>query len=86
MLKIIIVVLLIGVVASLISGLAFLFKDTDAPESRRTLHALGVRITLAGALMLTVGYGLYTGELRLGAPWHGATQSGAASQQVDEEE
>ena len=86
MIKIIIIVLLIGVIASLVSGLAFLFKDTEAPESRRTLHALGVRITLAGALMLTIGYGLYTGELRLSAPWHGAGQSGASElHQIDED-
>ena len=74
-LKIIIVILLIGVVASLMSGLFFLFKDSDRPESRRTLHALGVRVTLAAALLGTIFYGLYTGQLRLGtnAPWHGAT-------------
>lgn len=78
-LKVIIVVLLIGVVASLMSGLFFLFKDSDRPESRRTLHALGVRITLAAALLGTIFYGLYTGQLRMGtnAPWHGATAAQA---------
>jgi C4-dicarboxylate transporter len=72
MLKIIIVVLFIGVVISLASGLAFLFKDTDRPESRRTLHALGVRVTLAAALLASIAFGFYTGELRIGshAPWH----------------
>ena len=75
MLKVIIVVLLIGVIVSLFSGLVFLFKDSGKPNSRRTLHSLGVRITLAGALMLTIFYGLYTGQLRLGtsAPWYNAT-------------
>ena len=74
MLKIIIVVLFAGVVISLFSGLAFLFKDSEAPESRRTLHALGVRISLAAMLGATIGYGIYTGELRIGAsaPWHDA--------------
>ena len=74
-LKVIILVLLIGVVASLASGLVFLFKDADKPGSRRTLHALGVRITLAAALLGTIFYGIYTGQLRMGtnAPWHGAT-------------
>ncbi|MGE0625078.1 MAG: twin transmembrane helix small protein [Pseudomonadales bacterium] len=78
-LKVIIVVLLIGVVASLMSGLFFLFKDSDKPDSRRTLHALGVRITLAAALLGTIFYGLYTGQLRMGtnAPWHGATHAPA---------
>ena len=72
MLKILIVILLIGVIASLISGLTFLFKDADKPDSRRLLHSLGVRIALAAALLLTICYGIYSGELRLGtnAPWH----------------
>lgn len=78
MLKVIIVVLFIGVVVSLFSGLVFLFKDTDTEESKRTWYALGVRITLATALLLTVSYGFYTGELKIGssAPWHGPIQSG----------
>lgn len=73
LLKIIIVALLIGVIASLGSGLVFLFKDSDKPQSRRTLHALGVRVTLAIALLATVAYGLYSGQLKMGAsaPWHG---------------
>lgn len=77
MLKIIIVVLFIGIVISLFSGLAFLFKDAEKPESRRTLHALGIRITLAAALLASIGYGFYTGELRLGtnAPWHNRAQT-----------
>jgi hypothetical protein len=72
LLKTIIVVLLIGVLVSLFSGLAFLFKDSDRQDSKRTLYALGLRITLAGALMIAVLYGLMTGQLRMGsnAPWH----------------
>lgn len=82
MLKIVILVLLIGVVISLFSGLIFLFKDTDRQDSKRTLYALGIRITLATALLITVGYGLYSGELRFGtqAPWHGKTHSQNLSQ------
>ncbi len=78
MLKVIIVVLLIGVIISLFSGLVFLFKDTERSDSKRTLYALGVRITLASALLITIFYGFYTGELRIGtnAPWH---------QEVDEQ-
>ena len=72
LIKIVIVVLLIGVVLSLMSGLVFLFKDTDRNDSKRTLYALGLRITLAVALISTIFYGLYTGQLRMGtnAPWH----------------
>ncbi len=72
-LKVIIIILLVGVVASLVSGLVFLFKDSGKPQSRRLLHSLGVRITLAAALVGTIFYGLYTGQLSMGtnAPWHG---------------
>jgi len=69
-LKIVIVLLLFGVIASLFSGLVFLFKDSDKSGSKRTLYALGVRITLAIALVATVSYGIYTGELGMNAPWH----------------
>jgi hypothetical protein len=71
-LKALIIFLLIGVVVSLFSGLVFLFRDADRKESRRTLYALGVRITFAVALLVAVLYGFYTGELRMGvsAPWH----------------
>ena len=72
MLKIVIVILLIAVVISLFTGLVFLFKDTDRTDSKRTWYSLGVRITLATLLLLTISYGFYTGELRIGsnAPWH----------------
>jgi hypothetical protein len=72
LLKTIILLLLLGVVLSLFTGLLFLFKDSDRQDSKRTLYALGVRITLAAALLLTVLYGFYTGQLRMGtsAPWH----------------
>ena len=70
-LKALIVFLLVGVVTSLFTGLGFLFKDSNQPNSKRTLYALGVRITFAIALLVTVGYGLASGELALNAPWHG---------------
>jgi hypothetical protein len=74
LLKVIILVLLVGVVLSLFSGLVFLFKDSDRQDSKRTLYALGIRVTLAAALLLTVLYGFYSGQLRMGvnAPWHQA--------------
>lgn len=68
-LKIAIVVLFIAVLASLSSGLVFLFKDTEVSESKRTLYALGIRITLAATLMILIGYGIYSGELTSTAPW-----------------
>ena len=65
MLKVVIVFLLIGVVLSLFSGLAFLFKDTGQPDSRRTLRALGVRrrTVLAGVLTEFAALGLVAGLL-----------------------
>ncbi len=75
LIKVIIIVLLIGVVLSLFSSLTFLFKDTERRDSKRALYALGIRITLAAALLLTVFYGFYSGQLRMGAsaPWHEPT-------------
>ena len=73
LLKILILILFIAVLASLSSALMFLFKDHETGR-KRTLYALGLRITLAIALMGLVGYGLQTGQLILGAPWHGAAQ------------
>ncbi|MEM6707523.1 MAG: DUF2909 domain-containing protein [Pseudomonadota bacterium] len=71
MLKPLIVFLLIGILISLFSGLLFLFQDVDEKNSKRTLYALGLRVTLAGALMVTLVYGVYSGQLRFGtrAPW-----------------
>jgi succinate dehydrogenase hydrophobic anchor subunit len=70
-LKAVIVVLLIAVIVSLFTGLGFLFKDSHRQDSKRTLYALGVRVSLAAVLMMVVFYGLWTGELVLHAPWHG---------------
>lgn len=70
-LKALIVFLLFGVVVSLFTGLGFLFKDSERPESKRTLYALGVRLCFAAALVATIGYGLATGQLTLHAPWYG---------------
>ena len=67
--KVIIVFLLIGLIISLASGLVFLFKDVGAAESRRTMHSLGVRVTLAVALVTTILIGFLTGNLGVGAPW-----------------
>ena len=67
-LKIVVVILFIGVILSLSSGLVFLLKDIESP-SKRTLYALGIRVTLAASLLATIFYGLYTGQLGSGAPW-----------------
>jgi hypothetical protein len=68
LLKILVVLLFIGVVVSLASGLVFLLKDIKSSR-KRTLYALGIRITLASLLMVAIFYGLMTGQLGSGAPW-----------------
>jgi ABC-type thiamin/hydroxymethylpyrimidine transport system permease subunit len=69
-LKIIIVVLFLAIIASLSSGLVFLLKDMGS-SSKRTLYALGVRITLAALLVFCIWYGYYSGILSNNAPWAG---------------
>ena len=76
MLKVLILVVLIAMVISLFSGLVFLFKDSNTPGSKRTLYALGIRVSLAITLLLLIGYGLYTGELGVHAPWHNPRPAG----------
>jgi len=70
LLKIAIAVLFIAMLASLFSGLGFLFLDQGKPGSKRILYALGIRVCLAASLLLLVLYGFYTGKLELDAPWH----------------
>ena len=68
LLKVIIVFLFIAVVASLSSGLVFLMKDIGS-NRKRTLYALGIRISLAVLLVSTITYGYLTGQLTSRAPW-----------------
>ncbi len=73
MLKIIVILLFIGVLLSLGSGLVFLFRDQQEQGSRRTLYSLGIRILLAASLLIVLFYGFSSGQLRLDAPWHNRT-------------
>ena len=63
MFKLVIVLLLIGVIVSLFSGLFFLFRDHGAGQ--RPVKALSIRVGLSVALfaLLLVGhrYGLISG-------------------------
>lgn len=68
LLKVIIVLLFIGVVISLSSALVFLMKDIGNAR-KRTLYALGIRITLAAALVSAIAWGIYSGQLGSQAPW-----------------
>jgi hypothetical protein len=90
LLKILIIVLLAGVVLSLFGGLGLLFKDSAKPQSKRALYALGIRISLAAALLVTVFYGFYSGQLHMGAsaPWHRPPESRLEnlSEDIDKQE
>ena len=68
LLKVIIIILFIGVVASLFGGLNFLVKDMGN-TNKRVLYALGIRIGLASLLIACVIYGTYSGQLNSTAPW-----------------
>jgi hypothetical protein len=60
--RIIIVVLLIGIVLSLGSGMFFLMRDGDG--SKRTVRALTVRITLSVLLIVFLVIGFLMGWIQ----------------------
>lgn len=78
MYKLLIIVLFIAVVLSLSGALMFLLKDMNVPGSKRTLYALGIRITLALCLMSLIGYGIQTGKIRNNTPWDNAPRTAPA--------
>lgn len=63
MLKVLIVVLLLAVVASLFSSLSFLMRDES--RSNRTVNALIVRVVLSVLLLAVIGIAIWSGELQL---------------------
>ena len=68
-----IVVLLLMLLISLGSSFVFLMKDQG--HTRRTLHSLGLRVTLAATLVAVIAWGFHTGELRSKAPWDAALEA-----------
>lgn len=69
MLKAVIVVLMLGLIASLGSGFYYLMVDQGDKTKRRTLHSLGVRVGLAVTIMALIVYGIGTGQLGHQTPW-----------------
>lgn len=69
MLKVFIVIFMVALVGSLVSGAYFLMIDQGDKSSRRTLHSLGVRLGLALGLMGLIVYGVATGQLGHRNPW-----------------
>jgi|TARA_B110000003_G_scaffold237199_1_gene242209 succinate dehydrogenase/fumarate reductase cytochrome b subunit len=67
-LKSIIVILFIAILVSLFTGLRFLVKDLG-DSKRRLFNSLGMRVTLAALLIVTIAYGAATGQIGSQAPW-----------------
>ena len=69
MLKTLIIFVVVLLLISLGASLVFLLLDQVKTDSKRTVYALGARVTFAVILILLVIYGLYTGELGNSVPW-----------------
>ena len=69
MLKTLILFVVVLLLISLGASLVFLLIDQGKADSKRTVYALGARVTFAVILILLVAYGLYTGELGKSVPW-----------------
>lgn len=69
-LKALIIVLMIMMLISLFDGLYVLFKDSGAPESKRTFHRLVIRAGIAAAMFAAIVYGFQSGKLHSKAPWN----------------
>ena len=63
MLKALIVLVLLGIVASLASSFFFLMKDDGS--SHRTVNGLVLRVTLSALLIVLIGVAYLTGNLTL---------------------
>ena len=74
-----IVVLLVLLLISLGSGFVFLMKDQGT--TRRTYWSLGIRVSLALALVAVVAWGFYSGQLHSKAPWDAALEAKQQQQQ-----
>ena len=69
MLKVLIVIFMLALVASLGSGFYFLMTDQGDKNSRRLFNSLGVRLGLAIGLILLITYGVASGQLGHSNPW-----------------
>jgi len=61
MIKYLIFFLIFAMLVSLFSGAAFLVKDRGS--SKRTVYSLGIRVTIAVLLFITILYGFITGQI-----------------------
>jgi len=61
MIKYFILFLIVAMFISLFRGAFFLIKDGGS--SKRTVHSLGVRVSIAVVLFITLVYGFVTGQI-----------------------
>ena len=80
MLKALIVLLMLALIASLGSGFYFLMKDQGDKTKRRTMHSLGVRLSLAICLAVVGVYGVATGQLGRSNTWDAGPKAGTSPQ------
>jgi len=79
LLKILIVIFLLALVASLGSGFYYLMTDQGDKRKRRLFHSLGVRLSLAIGLMFVIIYGVASGQLGHSNPWDGGPRASATT-------
>lgn len=68
-LKVLIVILLLALLATLGAGFYFLMVDQGNIRKRRLVNSLGLRLSLAVTLMALILYGVSSGKLSSQAPW-----------------
>lgn len=81
MIKILVVLTLFAIVASLASGMLFLVKDRG--DSKRTVKALTVRISLSVLLFGLLMLGIFTGHIKphgIYPPGHPASQQSTGTE------
>ena len=61
MIKYFILFLIVAMLLSLFTGGFFLIKDKG--QSKRTVYSLGIRVSIAVMLFVTILYGLITGQI-----------------------
>lgn len=72
MLTFVLVVLIVAMLVSLAISLKSLFSSAQKTSDRSgTYRWLGIRVTLAAAILIVIIVGLITGEFEFGAPWTG---------------
>ncbi|WLD58159.1 DUF2909 domain-containing protein [Salinispirillum sp. LH 10-3-1] len=68
MLKILIVLLTIAMIIALITAAKHLWTTTSG---QKTQYWLMWRVALAVTLIVTILFGVFSGQLTMQAPWHG---------------